>query len=206
MRIYFARHGESQANKLKEISNRGLRHGLTLQGRRQAAALAEQLAGALPPVQKVYTSPVLRAIETGVLVAGRLGVEYEVTDALREFDCGIAEGRADAEAWGMWQAVVNGWKRGEIERRVEGGESYLDLAGRVLPFVRGLVSAHAGTDWAGVCIAHGGVYYPLLPQLLVNVSPEELERRGLGYTTCVTAEERGGKLVCVAWNGLTYPG
>ena len=29
MRIYFARHGESQANRLHEIANRGLRHGLT---------------------------------------------------------------------------------------------------------------------------------------------------------------------------------
>lgn len=206
MRIYFARHGESQANRLREISNRGLRHGLTIQGRKQAADLAEKLAVVSPHVQKVYASPVLRAIETGILVAGRLGVEYEVTDALREFDCGIAEGRSDAEAWAMWQMVVDGWKRGEVERRVEGGESYLDLAGRVLPFVRGMVTAHAGTGWAGVCIAHGGVYYPLLAQLMVNLSPGEVERRGLGYTTCVTAEEHDGVLTCVEWDGLPYPG
>lgn len=205
MRIHFARHGESQANRLKEISNRGLRHGLTLQGRKQAADLGEQLSQVNPRVQTVFTSPVLRAIETGVLVANRLGVVYEVTDALREFDCGIAEGRADAEAWRMWQEVVDGWKRGEVERRVEGGESFLDLAGRVLPFIRGLVTAHAGTDWVGLCIAHGGVYYPLLPQLLENLSAGELEQRGLGYATWITAEERGGKLVCVEWNGQPYP-
>ena len=38
MRILFARHGESQANRLHEISNRGLRHGLTKAGRWQAQA------------------------------------------------------------------------------------------------------------------------------------------------------------------------
>ncbi len=36
MRIYLIRHGESQANLLHEISNRGLRHGLTPKGREQA--------------------------------------------------------------------------------------------------------------------------------------------------------------------------
>ena len=45
LRIHFARHGESQANLIREISNRGLVHGLTRKGRLQAQALAEVLRG-----------------------------------------------------------------------------------------------------------------------------------------------------------------
>jgi len=33
MKLYFARHGESEANTLGVISNRGLKHGLTDTGR-----------------------------------------------------------------------------------------------------------------------------------------------------------------------------
>ncbi|MBK9055673.1 MAG: histidine phosphatase family protein [Chloroflexi bacterium] len=43
MRFYFVRHGESEANILHEMSNRGWKHGLTEKGREQAAALAYNL-------------------------------------------------------------------------------------------------------------------------------------------------------------------
>ena len=36
---------------------------------------------------QIYCSPLLRAIETCVLLADRLEVDYEITDALREYDC-----------------------------------------------------------------------------------------------------------------------
>jgi len=107
MKIYFARHGESQANLLHQISNRGLVHGLTRRGRQQAAALAEWLGEAA--ITHVYSSPVLRTIETSIIVAGRLGVEYEVTEALREYDCGVFEGRSDEEAWQAWKEVFDAW-------------------------------------------------------------------------------------------------
>ena len=97
MRIYFIRHGESQANLLRQISNRGLRHGLTRIGREQTRSLAQKLEPC--SITKIYASPVLRAIETGVILANQLGVDYELTDALREYDCGILEGRADPAAW-----------------------------------------------------------------------------------------------------------
>ena len=41
MRIFFIRHGESQANIRHEISNRGLRYGLTMQGREQAFVISQ---------------------------------------------------------------------------------------------------------------------------------------------------------------------
>jgi broad specificity phosphatase PhoE len=69
MRIYFARHGESQANLLQEISNRGIRHGLTPKGRAQADALAVGLDG--QKIVQIYSSPLLRAVETSAIVAGR---------------------------------------------------------------------------------------------------------------------------------------
>ena len=90
IRMYFNRHGGSQANILRQISNRGLVHPLTRTGREQAA----------------------------------------VSAAFREFDCGVAEGRADETGWQMWQAVFDDWTvHRRWERRIEGGESFYERPG-----------------------------------------------------------------------------
>jgi broad specificity phosphatase PhoE len=148
MRIFFARHGESQANLLHEISNRGIpaqqppqvlaRHGLTSKGRAQAGALAGGLEGR--KIAQVYSSPLLRAIETSQIVARRLGVGYEISQALCEFDCGILEGRSDEQAWQAWQELWEAWTiRHEWERRIVGVESFRDIQGRFEPFIDDLV-------------------------------------------------------------------
>ena len=201
MRIYFTRHGESQANVLRQISNRGLVHPLTPAGREQAVALAERLREC--GITRIYSSPLLRAIETSVLVAERLGVEYEVTDALREFDCGSAEGRTDAEAWGLWQSAVDNWRlHGHREWRIPGGESFYDLRDRFVPFVEGLVSEHGATDANLLCVAHGGIYWMMLPLVLTNVDNALMAQRGFGHGMRVVAELGRDGLRCVEWDGV----
>jgi len=165
MKIYFARHGESQANILHEISNRGLRHGLTPRGREQAAELARRLEGVA--IARIYSSPLLRAIETSVILANHLSLEYEVVDALREYDCGLAEGRADAGAWQLWQELFDAWTiHGRYEQRIEGGESFMDVQARFVPFIEGLRAQHAATGAGIVCVGHGGLYRMMLPLVL----------------------------------------
>lgn len=200
MRIYFARHGESQANLLHEISNRGLRHGLTPKGRRQAQALAERLQEI--PITRIYSSPILRAIETSFILAHQLGVEYEVTDALREYDCGILEGHSDTNAWQGWQELFDAWViRHEWERRIEGGECFHDIRRRFEPFIKGLVKGYEATSANIVCVAHGGVYWMMLPLVLKNVDTALIRRYGFEYTACIVAEWRSPGLVCIEWNG-----
>lgn len=202
MRLYFTRHGESQANILRQISNRGLVHPLTLRGREQARALAEKLRGS--GITRIYASPVLRAIETGIIIADRLGVAYEMTDALREFDCGIAEGRADADAWELWQSVVDNWL---LHRRwgwrIPGGESFDDLRARFVPFVEQLVAGHRATDANLLCVSHGGLLWMMLPLVLPNLSHDLIAGRGLANTTCIVAELGPDGLRCVEWDGIT---
>ncbi len=200
MRIYFARHGESQANVLHEISNRGLRHPLTRRGREQALALADRLQPL--PIARLYSSPVLRAVETSVIVAHRLGVDYEVTDALREYDCGVAEGRADETGWQLWHELFDAWVvHRRFEYRLEGGESFYDIRDRFVPFVESLVDRHGAGDAQIVCVAHGGVYWMMLPLVLTNVDHALIARHGFDYTACVVAEMRPEGLVCIEWNG-----
>jgi broad specificity phosphatase PhoE len=200
MRIYFARHGESQANVLHEVSNRGTRHPLTFKGRQQAAALAQSLQS--HPISRVYSSPLLRAVETSIIVANRLEVEYEIIDALREYDCGILEGRSDEAAWQRWRELFNTWMvRHCWDERIEGGESFNDLKARFEPFIQGLVLHHGRTETELVCVSHGGLYWMMLPLIMKNVDETFVARYRIDFTTCIVAELRSEGLYCVEWNG-----
>ena len=200
MRIYFTRHGESQANVLHQISNRGLVHPLTQRGREQAVVLAELLQ--TRAITHIYSSPVLRALETSIIVAHRLGVDYEVVGALREYDCGIAEGRADEIGWQMWRALFDDWSEHKRwERRIEGGESFYDIRDRFVPFIEGLGSRYGGADANLLCVAHGGVLWMMLPLVLTNVDNALMAQHEFGHGMCVVAEHTPDGLRCVEWNG-----
>ncbi|HEY3313487.1 MAG TPA: histidine phosphatase family protein [Anaerolineales bacterium] len=199
LRIHFARHGESHANLLGEISNRGLKHGLTRLGRQQAKAIANRFQG--HAITRIYSSPLLRAIETSVILAAELEVEYEISEALREFDCGIMEGRSDSIAWGAWQGLFDAWKepsrRGE---RIENGESFYDVQARFEPFITELMRRHDNDDEV-ICISHGGLYMQMLPVVLKNIDMVFLSHTGFGNTDHLTAELRPEGLIAVEWNG-----
>jgi 2,3-bisphosphoglycerate-dependent phosphoglycerate mutase len=94
VKLHFVRHGQSEASLLNEFSNRGLKHGLTEKGKQQAYALAQSLQSV--PVVAIFSSPLLRARQTTQILAYTRGMAYQVTDALREFGCGLLEGKSDA--------------------------------------------------------------------------------------------------------------
>jgi broad specificity phosphatase PhoE len=201
VKLIFARHGESQANILHEISNRGLKHPLTQTGRRQAGTLARKLED--QSIAYIYSSPVLRAIETTVIVANHLGVEYEVTEALREYDLGELEGRGDEKTWEQWQTLFDDWTRfRRWENHAPGGESFHDVRERFVPLIDGLIRRYQDTDANLLCVGHGGLYWVLLPLVLKNIDHEFiLAHRSFEYATPVVAELRPAGLVCLEWNG-----
>lgn len=200
MNLYYVRHGESEANILEVISNRGCKHGLTEVGRRQAATLGARLQGT--GATRIWTSPLLRAVETAEILSEALGVETEVTDALREFDCGIAESRADAEAWQLHRQVMDAWlQRGDLEARIPGGESFADMRDRFVPFVGRL--REGDNSGSQILVGHGGLYLCMLPLILSNISaaPEG----GFPNTAYVLAKSVPEGLVCLEWCGTVMP-
>ncbi|MFM7470408.1 MAG: histidine phosphatase family protein, partial [Nodosilinea sp.] len=96
-KFYFVRHGESEANTLHIIANRDHGYGLTPRGQQQAQTLAAKLQPIVPAA--IFTSPLCRAVETAAILSQVLGPPYQITDALREYDCGVLEGRSDPQSW-----------------------------------------------------------------------------------------------------------
>jgi probable phosphoglycerate mutase len=203
VRFYFARHGESEANLVREFSNRGWRHGLTPSGFQQARSLAYELKDV--PFARIYTSPLKRAVETAQVLAGELDLEVEVTDALREFDTGINEGRRDPESWSRWENVIADWcQRGLHDSRIEQGESLTDMLERFVPFLNGLRARFQDGPQNLLLIGHGGFYFTVLPQILGNITYTDLEYLEFPNTAYVLAEETPRGLVCLEWCGKKF--
>ena len=202
MKLYFVRHGESEANVLNEFSNDNHeKHPLTQKGRAQAKTLAQELRDV--PLTAIYASPLLRAQQTAQILNEPHGLEIQTAPALSEHHAGEFEGRADPAAWDEYMGLFETWlvKR-DLDARIPGGESFNDLRTRFMPFIADLTERYQDTDANILLVAHGGIYHTMLPLLLTNVGYAFGYKHILDNTACVIAEQREEGLVCLSWGGV----
>jgi uncharacterized phosphatase len=147
--IYLARHGESDwnaANRFQGHSDRPL----TDHGREQAKALADLVAA--ESVEAIYASPLSRALETARIVAARTGLAVVADEGLREVDTGSWSGLSRAEVQECYPEGFQRWITGGAGW--EDGESYEEMAERVLAAVNRIAAAHPGGRV--LLVSHGG--------------------------------------------------
>jgi broad specificity phosphatase PhoE len=198
MRLYFVRHGESEANILRVISNRGYRYGLTVRGQQQAVTLAQHLQHV--PISSIFSSPLRRAVETADILSRVLGKSYHITDALCEYDCGILENKSDDESWRLHHDIAEDWiLHKHWHRKPAQGESFMDISNRFLPFIARFTQDGIRTDSYIVLIGHGGLFRLMLPLVLTNIDQQFVHEHGIGHTTCIIAESHPEGLKCVQW-------
>src|SRR3954470_11552168 len=95
-RLYLVRHGSTVLSAEDRFAG-SVDVELSDEGRRQAGALAERLAG--EKISAIYSSPLSRTVETARIVGRHFGVEPVLRDELREVSHGRWEGltRRDVE-------------------------------------------------------------------------------------------------------------
>jgi probable phosphoglycerate mutase len=148
--LLLARHGETDWN----AESRWQGHfdpSLNALGRRQAGALADELAG--ERIDAVYSSDLRRALETATIVAQRIGVPVRPLHELREIDVGSWSGLTMDEIRTQLPDAIDrlhehgyGW---------DGGETPEELQVRVVRALREIVAAHPGGRV--LVVTHGGV-------------------------------------------------
>jgi probable phosphoglycerate mutase len=201
MRLYFVRHGESEANLARIFSNRGFKHPLTPRGVAQAQALATHLAG--HSIAQIFSSPLQRAVQTADTLSQAFGAPVEITAALREWDVGILEDTTDQHGWDLHGAIQEEWfvhKR--LERKIPEGESFLDIQARFVPFIRQLVQAATQPSQAVALVGHGGLYHAMLPIILQNIDYSFVAEHPFANTAYALAETRPDGLYCREWCGV----
>lgn len=198
MRLYFARHGQSEANTRHIISNRESPLGLTSLGKEQARALVKNLREV--PVSLIFSSPVFRARETAEILSAVFGKPYQVTKALREYDCGILEDQSDEQSWRLHRQYFDDWTlRQNYLSKPDDGECFEDIRDRFIPFIEDLTRNELYKDARILLIGHGGLFLLMLPLILSNIDHSFAVTQGLHNAEYVLAENKENELVCLRW-------
>ncbi|MBI3478807.1 MAG: histidine phosphatase family protein [Nitrosomonadales bacterium] len=151
-RICFIRHGETDWNATKRIQGQA-DIPLNETGRAQAQAMALNVAH--DEFSAVYSSDLIRAVDTAQMVAVRRGLEIHQLPQLRERHFGIFQGiTADEGARRYAQAYAH-YKARDVDYDFETGESLRDFARRVYEAVELMTRHHR--NQAIVAICHAGV-------------------------------------------------
>jgi broad specificity phosphatase PhoE len=143
-KIILVRHAQSQVDRERPVSQ----WGLTEAGRQRCTPLADRLAGYGPNL--IVTSLEPKALQTGAIVAARLGLPCETA-------AGLHEHLRDQVGWleqpAFEQAVAAFFERpGEL---VFGEETASQVRERFESAVRSMLAAHPGKTIA--VVAHGTV-------------------------------------------------
>lgn len=162
MRLILIRHGETESNR-KHLTLGREDVPLNEKGRRQAATLVSALAAV--PADAIYASPLRRAVETALPLAGALGLEVRTDDDLTEMDVGEMEGLSPGELRERHGDFLREWispRAGSL--RIPGGESLQDVQDRAWAAVQRLQTRHP-TDTV-VVVTHNFTIHVILCRAL----------------------------------------
>lgn len=126
--FYFIRHGQTDLNLKGIVQGRGVNSPLNETGRKQAQAFYEAFKQV--PFDKIYISTLLRTRQT-VQPFLDLGIPNEELPGLDEISWGIYEGKEQNEATMVgFNQVISAWRQGDLDLRIEEGESPNQLVER----------------------------------------------------------------------------
>jgi probable phosphoglycerate mutase len=151
-RVLAIRHGETAWNVDGRIQGQ-LDVPLNETGRWQVHRLA--LAVAEEDIAAVYSSDLLRALETAQAVARGSGDPVVTDTGLRERGFGTFEGMSYAEINERWPDMGERWRRRDPTFGAPGGETLNEFYARSIATASRLAALHPGQTIA--LVSHGGV-------------------------------------------------
>ncbi|HEX3011444.1 MAG TPA: alpha-ribazole phosphatase [Syntrophomonadaceae bacterium] len=188
-RLILVRHGETVWNgegKYLGQSNPGLNQ----KGKIQAREAARLLSG--EEIDMVFSSDLLRAVETAREIAGVHNVPVRMIPSLREIDFGAWEGLTFAEIQTCYPELLTEWLRDPFRVRIPDGETAEEVRYRVIDAWNSVTLSASGEKTV-VIVAHGGP----LRMLACHLTGADLSRQwdfNLGH----------GETMVLQRNGSTY--
>ncbi|MGH3787523.1 MAG: histidine phosphatase family protein [Pseudonocardiaceae bacterium] len=198
LRLVLARHGQSTANAEGILDTRLPGHPLTEEGRRQAADLAQLLAG--EPVVAVYASRALRAQQTAQPVAARHSLIMHILDGVHEVFIGDLEGCQTLDAHRILHDMYRCWHSGDLDQARPGGESGKQLLDRYLADIAAIRAAHR--EGTAVLVSHGAAIRLATVALAANLDGSFTGPRLLPNAATVLLEADRVGWRCLRWDGI----
>jgi broad specificity phosphatase PhoE len=140
-KLYLIRHGQSGGN----VEGRFGGHSptpLSDLGREQALVTAEALSR--EQIDVIYSSDLLRAVQTAEPLAGKLGLDVNKTSAFRERDVGVLEGLTFRESKEKYPKDYYALINRNINHKITDGESYRHLLRRGTGALKEILRVHRG--------------------------------------------------------------
>ncbi len=167
--IFLVRHGETILTPDRRFSGGdGSDPGLSETGRKQASAIALELAARKPDV--LIASPLLRTRQTAEIIQGEIGLDIHIDEGWIECAFGEWDGLNVAEVqekfpneWAQWVSAPTA--------RPPGGESYLDVAERIEPVFRELAQTYPGKK---ILVVTHNVVIKTLASVIMNAPLESI--------------------------------
>ena len=201
MKLLCVRHGESEANLLREFSNRGCKHPLTQKGRTQANELYQKLKN--EKIVKIYSSPILRALQTSEIIAKHFKMDFRVEENLREFDVGIYEGTSDQKGWDQYCEVVDSWIRNDdLNNKMEQGESLSDIIARLTKVLNWIQENDGQVNGSILLVGHAGLYRCGLPKIISNLNYAFTEKYPIDHGSLINLIYQKKGFYCEQWCGV----
>ena len=136
--LVLTRHGLTDRSLPEQHLGQRIDISINEDGRRQAQALAHRLSAVR--FDRVITSPLFRARETGEIIA--TGAKIEADPRLKEMDYGAWEGLTYEQIEETDREARREWELAPDRLACPGGESGNDVAERVRSFLDDLIDEH----------------------------------------------------------------
>lgn len=176
MKLFLARHGETQWNLENRLQGRK-NSPLTKNGHRQIELMKEFFSEI--KLDAVYSSTLKRAAITAKAVADSKHMSLIKSTELQEISFGVCEGMTKEEISkkfpGLWEAR----HFDKYNFRIPKGESYADLFERTRIFLKKLEKKHK--DGTILVVTHGCIGRTIIKYFLKNIPNEEIVNLGITH-------------------------
>ncbi len=202
LRLLLIRHGATNANVTNVLDSRPPGLPLSLEGRVQAAALAEKLSTA--QIVGVYASLATRAQQTADAIAERHGLAVRVLKGVHEVQLGSWEGRRDLPTLNRYIETFTQWIEGDLDLRVPNGETGREVLSRYLCDVEMIRSEH--TTGVVALVSHGAAIRLASLWLADNLDAGLVGANfipNVGYIVLETVPSTSRSWRCLEWIGTS---
>ena len=164
MRIFFARHGQTDWNVQAKVQG-STDIPLNDTGIMQARQLCDNLKKENVNPYKVYTSYQKRAVKTAEIVGEEFKVPVEVLDGLEEMSLGLFEGHTWDEIYKLYPKELEEWNSYKRYNKSPEGESYQMVMERLFRALDKIIErgeADKADDKEVLIVTHGAVVMTLI--------------------------------------------
>jgi len=196
--VYLTRHGQTEWNSI------GRMMGWTDEDMNETGvSQAERLAVRMAKLQldAMYASPLKRAMTTGAIVGKSHGIKPKPEQGLIEINYGIWEGLARGEARAKWPELQRQLHDNPSELVIPGGESFKQLALRVVAAFNKIVNAEEGKHL--LMVSHQGILKVLVAEL-IGISYNDWSKFEIQNASYTKMTVNGGHVRVITLNDTSH--